>query len=130
MSQRSGIAQRRNMTEMEHKGGQASTDKLKAQAANLADLIDYQEGSVVSREIIGKKTGTMTLFAFDEGQGLSEHATPFDAVVQILEGEAELTIGGNVLSVSAGQTVIMPANVPHSVKASKKFKMLLTMIRS
>jgi quercetin dioxygenase-like cupin family protein len=115
---------------MEHNNKQASVEKLKAQATSLGDLIDYQEGSVVSREIISKKTGTITLFAFDKGQGLSEHTAPFDAVAQILEGETQLTIGEKIISACSGQMVIMPANVPHSVKAVKKFKMLLTMIRS
>jgi len=115
---------------MERDKKHTGMEKLKTQATNLVDLIDYQEGSVVSREIISRKTGTITLFAFDEGQGLSEHTAPFDAVVEIVEGEAQLAIGDNVLGARSGQMVIMPANVPHSVKATKKFKMLLTMIRS
>ena len=115
---------------MEHHKKQKGIEKLETQAVRIVDLIDYQNDSVVSREIINKKTGTVTAFAFDEGQGLSEHTAPFDAVVEILDGEAELTIGGKVLSAFTGQMVIMPANVPHSVKATKKFKMLLTMIRS
>lgn len=96
----------------------------------IEKLINYQEGSVVSREIINKPTGTVTLFAFDEGQGLSEHKTPFDALVQILDGEAEITVSGIVNYLKKGEIIIMPANNPHSVKAVKKFKMLLTMIRS
>jgi len=115
---------------MEHNKKKTSKEELEARAARLADLIEYQDGSVVSREIISKKTGTLTLFAFDEGQGLSEHTAPFDAVVQILDGEATLVIGGKMVSAYSGQMVIMPADVPHSVKATKKFKMLLTMIRS
>ncbi|MCJ7577640.1 MAG: cupin domain-containing protein [candidate division Zixibacteria bacterium] len=115
---------------MEHHKKQKGIEELGTKAKSLVDLIDYQDDSVVSREIINKKTGTITAFAFDEGQGLSEHTAPFDAVVQILDGEAQLTIGGEVLSAFTGQMVIMPANVPHSVKATKKFKMLLTMIRS
>lgn len=115
---------------MERNNKKTRIEELSEQAQGLADLIDYQEGSVVSQEIISQKTGTITLFAFDQGQGLSEHTAPFDAAVQILEGEAQLTIGGNVLKACSGQMVIMPANVPHSVKAVKKFKMLLTMIRS
>jgi quercetin dioxygenase-like cupin family protein len=115
---------------MEHHKKQKGIEKLETQVMSLVDSIDYQDDSVVSREIINKKTGTITAFAFDEGQGLSEHTAPFDAVVQILDGEAELTIGGKVLNAFSGQMVIMPANVPHSVKATKKFKMLLTMIRS
>jgi quercetin dioxygenase-like cupin family protein len=109
---------------------QKGIEKLETQAIRLIDLVDYQDGSIVSREIISKKTGTVTAFAFDEGQGLSEHTAPFDAIVEILDGEAELTIGGKVISAFTGQMVIMPANIPHAVKATKKFKMLLTMIRS
>jgi quercetin dioxygenase-like cupin family protein len=115
---------------MEHHKKQKGIEKLETQAMSLVDLVDYQDSSIVSREIISKKTGTITLFAFDQEQGLSEHTAPFDAVVQILDGEAELSIGGKVLNALTGQMVIMPANVPHSVKATKKFKMLLTMIRS
>ena len=95
-----------------------------------ADLIDYQEGSVVSRTIIEKKVGTVTLFAFDEKQGLSEHTAPFDALVYLLEGEAEVTISGKPFHLKGGEMLIMPANQPHALKATHKFKMLLTMIRS
>ena len=106
------------------------TDKLLAQALKAADLVDYQEGSVVSRTILDKGTGTVTLFAFGEGQGLSEHTAPFDALVYVLEGEAEVTISGNPLHLSKGEMVIMPADQPHALKAIKKFKMMLVMIRS
>ena len=107
------------------------TGELKpAEALNLADEVEYAEGSVVSRTILQKQVGTLTLFAFDQGQGLSEHSAPFDALVQVLDGEAEVTIGGKPIMVKAGQTVLMPANVPHSLKAISRFKMLLTMIRS
>jgi quercetin dioxygenase-like cupin family protein len=99
-------------------------------AVRLADEIQYSPAAVVSKTLVKKPTGTITLFAFDAGEGLSEHTAPFDAVVQILDGEAELTIGGNSMSATAGQMVIMPANVPHAVKAVRQFKMLLTMIRS
>ena len=95
-----------------------------------ADLIDYQEGSVVSRTILEKKVGTVTLFAFDEKQGLSEHTAPFDALVYLLEGEAEVTISGKPFHLKGGDMLIMPANQPHALKATHKFKMLLTMIRS
>ena len=95
-----------------------------------ADLIDYQEGSVVSRTILEKKVGTVTLFAFDEKQGLSEHTAPFDALVYLLEGEAEVTISGKPFHLKDGDMLIMPANQPHALKATHKFKMLLTMIRS
>jgi quercetin dioxygenase-like cupin family protein len=95
----------------------------------LADLIDYQEGSVVSRTIVDKEAGTVTLFAFDEGQGLSEHTAPFDALVQNLDGEVEVTIFGKAVQLKKGEMVIMPANKPHALKATKRFKMLLTMIK-
>ena len=104
--------------------------QLEAQAARLFDLVGYQDGSVVSREIIKKETGTVTLFAFDEGQGLSEHTAPFDALVHLLDGEAEIIISGKPLRLKEGEIVIMPANQPHALKAIKKFKMILTMIRS
>jgi quercetin dioxygenase-like cupin family protein len=96
----------------------------------LVDLADYQEGSIVSRTIIDKKTGTVTFFAFDEGQGLSEHTAPFDALVFLLDGEAEIVISGKPFRLKAGEMVIMPANDPHALKATKRFKMVLTMIRS
>jgi quercetin dioxygenase-like cupin family protein len=102
----------------------------KPEVLKLAELVDYQEGSVVSREIIKKKTGTVTLFAFDEGQGLSEHTAPFDAAVHVLEGVAEVTISGVAHSVGAGDLLVMPAGEPHSLKAPARFKMLLIMVRS
>lgn len=107
-----------------------TTEKLKAQAINLRDLIGYQEGSVVSREIISKKTGTVTLFAFDKGQGLSEHTAPFDALVYCLDGEVEVTISGKPILLKEGEMVIMPAHQPHALKALSKFKMFLIMIRT
>jgi quercetin dioxygenase-like cupin family protein len=94
------------------------------------DLIEYQEGSVVSREIIRKDTGTVTIFAFDKGEGLSEHTAPFDAMVQIVDGKAEITISGNKNVLEKGEMIIMPANEPHALKALEKYKMVLTMIRS
>lgn len=96
----------------------------------LQDHIQYGEGAVVSRTLVKRPTGTMTLFAFDQGQELSEHTAPFDAVVHVIEGEVELTIGGEPYRAKAGEMVIMPANIPHAVKAATRFKMLLTMIRS
>jgi quercetin dioxygenase-like cupin family protein len=105
-------------------------EKLVGQAIRLVDLADYQEGSVVSRTIIDKKTGTVTFFAFAEGQGLSEHTAPFDALVYLLEGEAEIIISGKPIHLKSGEMVIMPANHPHALKATENFKMLLTMIRS
>ena len=93
-------------------------------------LAAYQEGAVVSRTLLKRAGGTMTLFAFDEGQALSEHTAPFDAVAHVLEGEAEITIAGMALNVPAGEMVLMPANQPHAVNARTRFKMVLTMIRS
>jgi len=115
---------------MEQNRKQKVVDKFEAQAVNLIDLVDYQEGSVVSRTIIDKKTGTVTLFAFDEGQGLSEHTAPFDALVYLLDGEAEIVISGKAVRLKKGEMVIMPANQPHALKATKRFKMILTMIKS
>ena len=101
------------------------------QALGLAEIIGYQEGSVVSRTLIDKKIGTITVFAFGEGQGLSEHTAPFDAFVQILDGAAEVTISGTPHRVAAGEFIIMPANEPHALKADRgPFKMLLVMIRA
>ncbi|MBC2711898.1 MAG: cupin domain-containing protein [Desulfosarcina sp.] len=101
-----------------------------ATSMDLAELVGYQKDTVVSKTIIDKKTGTVTLFAFDQGQGLSEHTAPFDAMVQVLDGEVEIRISGNPHRVKAGQIIIMPANEPHALKAVAPFKMLLTMIRS
>lgn len=97
---------------------------------DMAGLVDYQDGAVVSRTIIERDTGTVTLFAFDAGQGLSEHTAPYDALVYVLDGAAEITIGEQVNTVSAGQMIIMPADVPHALQAREAFKMLLVMIRS
>lgn len=115
---------------MEHDKKQIITEKSVAQAMKLRDLVDYQESSVVSRTIIDKNAGTVTIFAFDEEQGLSEHVAPFDALVYILDGEAKITISGKPLHLKESEMVIMPANEPHSLKALKKFKMVLIMIRS
>jgi len=100
-----------------------------AEAVDLAGLVSYGEGAIVSRTLVENEAGTLTLFACDKGQGLREHSTPFDAVVQVLEGEVELTIGGKPIAASAGQMVLMPAHVPHAGKAVGRFKMLLTMMR-
>jgi quercetin dioxygenase-like cupin family protein len=105
-------------------------DSLLAKALKMANLAEYQEGSVVSRTIVDKKVGTITLFAFAQGQGLSEHVAPYDAFVYILDGQAEITISGKVLNLVQGEMVIMPANEPHALKAVKPFKMLLVMIRA
>ena len=96
----------------------------------LTGLIDYAEGSIVSRSLAEGGAGTITLFAFDAGQGLSEHTAPFDAFVEVIDGEAELTIGGATVSAKAGDLVVMPANVPHAVRAAQPFKMLLIMLRA
>ncbi len=93
-------------------------------------MVDYKESSVVSRTLIDKKTGTVTLFAFDKGEGLSEHTAPFDALVNILDGEAEILISGVPFVLGAGEMIIMPANEPHALKAIERFKMMLVMIRS
>ncbi|MCK9151161.1 cupin domain-containing protein [Methanobacterium alcaliphilum] len=106
------------------------SEDLKSKALDIADLIAYQEGSVVSREIIRKETGTVTIFAFDKGEGLSEHSAPFDALVQIIDGEAIITISGKEKHVKQGEMIIMPAHEPHALHAVEKYKMLLTMIRS
>jgi quercetin dioxygenase-like cupin family protein len=107
----------------------AETKKLVAKVLRLIDLVDYQDGAVVSREIINKKTGTVTLFSFDRGQGLSEHTAPYDAMVSLLDGEADITISGKTLHLKEGEMVIMPANQPHALKAVGRFKMILTMIK-
>lgn len=99
-------------------------------AQNIVDLISYQEASVVSKTLLDKKTGTVTLFAFDKGQELSEHTAPFDAMVIVIDGKAEITIAGNPVLVKQGEMLVMPANQPHALKAVERFKMLLIMIRS
>ncbi len=107
-----------------------SSDTNWAQARDLAALIAYQEGSVVSRTVINQKTGTITLFAFGVGQGLSEHTAPYDAFAYIVDGTAEVTIAGETQSMSAGEMVILPAGKPHALNAQEPFKMLLVMIRT
>ena len=106
------------MVEMEH-----------SQVVDSTELVAYQAGSVVSRQLLGKPTGTVTLFAFDAGQGLSEHTAPFDAMVSILDGEADITISGKSFHLKAGEMITMPANKPHALKAIKPFKMMLVMRR-
>jgi len=105
-----------------------ATDK-RGQVIGLSSSVDYADGAVISKTLLDKKAGTLTLFSFDEGQGLSEHVSPYDATVIVIEGEATLVIGGKTLSAKTGEMVIMPANVPHAVQANKCFKMLLVMIR-
>ena len=105
-------------------------EKLPPQPLQLIDLVHYQTGSVVSRTLINEKAGTVTLFAFDGGEGLSEHTAPFDALVHILEGEVEVAISGKPFHLRQGEMLLMPADEPHALKAITRFKMLLTMIRS
>ncbi len=100
-----------------------------AEIYKMADLVSYQSGAIVSREIIQKPTGTITVFAFDEGQALSEHKAPFDALVYVLEGKTEVMIGGKVFEVTPGEMIILPVDVVHALKAIQKFKMALIMIR-
>ena len=115
---------------MESDNRSQNKDELIGHVFKLNDLISYQQGSVVSRTIIDKKEGTITLFAFDEGQGLSEHTTPFDALVFILDGNAEVSIEGKPHNANNGEMLIMPANKPHALKAITKFKMLLVMVKA
>ena len=108
-----------------------SADKgLTGQVVNIEGLVSYQEGVVVSKTLLNKKAGTITLFAFDKGQGLSEHTAPYDATVQIVDGEADITVSGKARKVKKGEMLIMPANEPHSLAAVERFKMVLIMIRS
>ena len=102
----------------------------KTQAVKMVDLAQYQEGSIVSRTLIDKKAGTVTFFAFDEEQGLSEHVAPYDALVCILDGEAEVTISDKVYHLKEGEMILMPANKPHALRAVKRFKMMLIMVKA
>ena len=107
------------------------SDKIEtAKKINLSELLQYQQGAVVSKVLLKKKTGNITFFAFDKGEGLSEHTAPFDALAQITDGEAEITISGTQYLLGAGEAIILPANQPHAVKAISAFKMLLVMIKS
>jgi len=115
---------------MESKEKRKRPEDLKEKSLSLAGLIEYQEGAVVSRTVIQKDTGTVTVFAFDSGEGLSEHTAPFDALVYVMDGKAEVTIAGTVHSVGVGEMIIMPADKPHSLHAAERFKMTLVMIRS
>lgn len=108
---------------------QSAAQDLMAKAANIAALVDYQPGAVVSRTIIDRQAGTVTLFAFDLGQGLSEHTAPYDALVHIIDGETTITIAGKPVNLKAGEATIMPADEPHSLSAISRFKMMLVMIR-
>ena len=112
------------------KESQQAGGALIGKVVNLAELLEYQEGAIVSRTVIDKAKGTVTLFAFAEGQGLSEHTAPFDAMVCVVEGRAEIRIDGEAHEVKAGEMIVMPADHPHSVTAPEQFKMLLVMVRS
>ncbi len=105
-------------------------DKATPKVETLKNMVEYQEGAVVSRTIIDKPQGTVSLFAFAEGEGLSEHTTPYDALVQVLDGEVEITIGGKAFHLDEGETIVMPADVPHALRALGRFKMLLVMVKS
>ncbi|HEY3347121.1 MAG TPA: cupin domain-containing protein [Nitrospirota bacterium] len=105
-------------------------ENIAGQALGLAGLVAYQDGSIVSRTLVNKQTGTVTLFAFDKDQSLSEHTAPFDAMVVAIDGKAEITISGKASTLSAGEMIIMPANEPHSLRASERFKMMLVMIKA
>ena len=120
------------MNETNEKAGTlpAAPDPLSAGAVVLAGLVGTQPAAVVSRTLVKKATGTITLFAFDQGQALSEHTAPFEALVQVLDGEAEISIGGAPHRVKGGEAILLPAGIPHAVNAVGPFKMLLTMIRS
>lgn len=111
------------------KGDKQVRDFPPSEAKGLAELVQYGEGAVVSRTLRKSKAGTLTVFAFDAGQELSEHSAPFDAYVQVLDGRAQLVIGGERVEAKAGELVLMPADIPHAVEAPERFKMLLTMIR-
>ena len=108
--------------------GQIQT--LSAEVKPLVELMQYQDGAIVSRVLLKNKGGTVTLFAFDQGEALSEHTAPFEALVFVVDGEAEVEIAGKVYRVRAGETVTLPANIPHAVRATSRFKMVLTMIRA
>ncbi len=113
----------------EHKQGDMSSGMPHSEALDLESLVDYSSGSVVSRTIVKSSKGTVTLFSFDQGEGLSEHSAPFDALVQVLDGKVEIKIGEETVTASTGQSVMMPANIPHALSAIERFKMLLVMVR-
>ncbi len=115
---------------MENDESRMDTSKFVGQADKIVELVEYQEGSIVSRTVIDKPTGTLTLFAFDKSQGLSEHTAPFDALVYVFDGEAEVTISGKPVQLKPGEMIIMPANQPHALRAVNRFKMMLVMIKS
>jgi len=108
----------------------SNVEPVSTEVKQLTDLLQYQDGSIVSRVLLKNKGGTVTLFAFDRGEGLSEHTAPFEALVLVVDGEAEVEIAGKPYGVSTGETITLPANIPHAVRAATRFKMLLTMIRT
>lgn len=114
----------------EYKGPSNSGGLPGGQVIQILEFVDYQDGSVVSRKVVKTPTGSVTIFAFEEGQGLSEHTSPFDALAQVLEGEAEISIAGNPHRLLRGEMILMPARQPHALKAIARFKMMLTLIRS
>jgi quercetin dioxygenase-like cupin family protein len=101
----------------------------KGKVLNLEEMVEYSSGGVISKQVLKNQSGNITLFSFDQGQGLSEHTAPFDAIVQVLDGEAQVIIGGNPNLVKKGESIIMPANIHHALQAVERFKMLLTMIK-
>jgi quercetin dioxygenase-like cupin family protein len=115
---------------MPEKKSETGKGDIMGQVSTQKDMVNYQAGSVVSRTIIDKTAGTITLFAFAEGQGLSEHTAPYDALVSIIDGEADITISGKALHLKEGQMTVMPANEPHALQAMKRFKMMLVMIKA
>lgn len=102
---------------------------VKGEVFSFADSVDYASGAIVSKTVLKKETGNISLFAFDKGEALSEHTAPFDAMIQVVDGKGQIIIGGTPFEVTAGNSIIMPANIPHAVKAVEKFKMILTMIK-
>ena len=110
-------------------GGDKKREELIGKVLVTNDLLQYQDGTVASRMIVFKKAGTITLFAFDEGEGLSEHSAPFDAILTVTDGKAEVSIAGKPFTVGTGEMIIMPANIPHAVQAKQRFRMTLTMIK-
>ncbi len=115
---------------MSHQEAPRMKDEVAPKVERLVDLVSYQKGAVVSRTMLDKDAGTVTLFAFDAGEGLSEHTTPYDAMVTILDGKAEIKIGGELFLLGEGETIVMPADVPHALRAVERFKMLLVMVKA
>lgn len=124
------VTEKNSKKQNTHTDPQAKGSMPADKVFKIGDMVQYAGDSIVSRTLAENRAGTITLFAFDAGQNLSEHTTPYDALVQVLDGEAEFTVGGKVHSVTSGHVLLMPAHIPHSVKAVKSFKMLLTMLRS